>query len=337
MKSSGKENRKGLLQWEVLAFVLLYGILFLSFTDKEKFEWSTGYLLSFSSYIIASLIAIFVLIPTFFEKKKYLQFGLSLFLLLIAMVFVEEFVIEKIFWPETRGDYFSGVFSTVVEFASYVLIPIGLKFLFNFVRAKDEKDELEKLVKESELQLLKSQINPHFFFNSLNNLYSLTLSNSPKSPEIVLRLSNIMRHILEKGSEEFIPLETEVKHLEDFIEVNKLQVEDRSEVTFEVVGEPAGHQIAPNIFSVFIENAFKHSSNLVSDIRIDSKVEIQKDEIHFTISNNFGSRKQMKEIGHGIGLENVRRRLNYIYPKTHQLEITEEEEMFSVSLRIKMS
>lgn len=321
----------------MLVFLLLYVILLLSFIDKAKFGWNTGYVLSFSLYVTASLVAIFTLIPVFFDKKKYFLFGFSLFLMLLALVFIEELVIEKIFWPNTRGDYFSGIFSTVVEFASYVLIPIGLKFLFNFVKTKGEKDELEKLVKESELQLLKSQINPHFFFNSLNNLYSLTLSNSPKSPDIVLRLSNIMRHISEKGSEEFIPLETEIKHLEDFIEVNKLQVEARSKVTFEVKGETAGKQIAPNIFSVFIENAFKHSSNLVSGIRIDSTITIQNDEIYFVISNNFGSRNQMKEIGHGIGLENVRKRLNYIYPNKHQLEIKEENKTFSVYLRIKMT
>ena len=322
---------------EIGVFILLYSILFLSFVvDHEGYHFSGGYVALFSVYIAFSLLAILFLIPLLFDRKKYLTFIASLFLMLICVLFIEEFIIERIFWPSTRGRHFPGFFITLVEFSSYVIIPVGMKLILNFVQTRHEKEQLELAIKESELQRLKTQINPHFLFNSLNNLYSLTLKESPESPEVVLRLSNSMRYVLEKGNHDFVPLEDEVNHLKDFISLNELHLENRSEVSFQLRGEIGTKKISPNILSVFVENAFKHSSGLENGIHINIDLEITGDTLRFTVSNNFGERNSLKEMGHGIGMKNVKQRLQLLYPKNHQLDINEKENVYTVVLVLKL-
>ena len=136
----------------------------------------------------------------------------------------------------------------------------GFKFGWDALGKQQEVDELKIAVKESELQFLKTQINPHFLFNNLNNLYSYAIEQSPETPEIILELSGLLRYMLYECKEDFVPLTKEVDQLENFISLSEMQVEERGSVKFSTQNILANFKIAPLILIVFIENAFKHST-----------------------------------------------------------------------------
>ena len=162
-----------------------------------------------------------------------------------------------------------------------------------------EVDKLEDAVKESQLQYLKSQINPHFLFNNMNNIYAYALEGSEKTPEIILELSGLLRYMLYECKEKFVPLEKEVEHLRKFVNLYRLQIEDRGKVEFSIEGLIKNHRIAPLILIVFVENAFKHSqSSQSNDIEIDIKVKISDDDkLYFQCSNSYEQTSNVDKLG----------------------------------------
>lgn len=340
LQHSSKRLGRKYLVWESLIFLTLYALLMISHFDDDRFncKFTLSYeIITFSTYVLASLIINYLFVPQFFNKKRYFEFTSSIILLLIFVVLLEEFVLEQIFWPDSLGEHFRGFFTTIVDFGAYVLIPVGLKFVLDLIRKEREMDQLKSIVQESELQRLKSQINPHFLFNNLNNIYSLALENSPKSPEMILRLSNIMRYVLRDENDNFIALDLEVEHLKDYVALSELQIEGRGEIHFNCQGDTAAKKIAPNLLSVFIENAIKHSSSgLSSGILISIDISIVEDQLVFTIKNNFGERNIGANTGHGIGIENVKQRLKLLYPGKHEFVIKEEGGLYEVYLILNL-
>jgi LytS/YehU family sensor histidine kinase len=194
------------------------------------------------------------------------------------------------------------------------------------------------MVKESELQYLKSQINPHFLFNNLNNLYSYAIDNSPKTPSIILELSSVLRYMLYDCKENFVPLAKEIEHLKNFTQLSELQIENRGQVEFNVENIRSGHRIAPLILNVFVENAFKHSTASQSE-DISIKIHINVTEagmLEFECVNSYRPLKNTDNLSHGIGLQNVKKRLQLIYPNAHTLSIQETDSLYSVQLNIEL-
>ncbi|MEL6944115.1 MAG: histidine kinase, partial [Bacteroidota bacterium] len=201
-----------------------------------------------------------------------------------------------------------------------------------------EVENLKATVQESELQFLKSQINPHFLFNNLNNLYSYAIENSPKTPDIILQLSSILRYMLYECKAEFVPLTKEIEQLENFTQLNELQIEDRGTIQFHNQDIQTNYQIAPLILIVFIENAFKHSQASQSeDIFIDIDVRLSpKGMLHFSCKNNYQPVTNTENLAHGIGLENVKKRLELLYPNKYNLKINKTKSMYKVDLSIQL-
>jgi hypothetical protein len=185
---------------------------------------------------------------------------------------------------------------------------------------------------KAELELLKTQINPHFFFNTLNNLYSLTVKHSDKAPEVILKLSEMMRYTIYEGKKEFVPLREEVTYLENYIELHKIRYQKKVNIEF-IHSTENEDQVAPLLFIILLENAFKHGvESLADSAYVKMNLSSSNNNIHFKIENNY----EPMEINEaeGIGLENLKRRLELIYPKTHELNIHRTTKIFAVDLKI---
>ncbi|MEI6888304.1 MAG: sensor histidine kinase [Bacteroidales bacterium] len=187
----------------------------------------------------------------------------------------------------------------------------------------------------SELALLRSQVNPHFFFNTLNNIYSLVYQKSDDAPEAVMKLSSIMRYMLYDATTDKVLLEKEIEYLKSFIELEKLRLRNKDFVSLEIKGSAEGLNIAPMLLIPFVENAFKHASRTVPAPGIIVSLDVKPDMVSFEVKN-FIRKNQLapKDQQGGIGLNNIRRRLELLYPQKYSLDINSGEDMFTVKLII---
>ncbi|MBC8172438.1 MAG: sensor histidine kinase [Chitinophagales bacterium] len=205
-----------------------------------------------------------------------------------------------------------------------------------FYKLQDEKNSLTKINTELELNFLKSQINPHFLFNTLNNIYSLALQKNDKAPEMIIKLSDLMRYMLYECNVEKNDLQKEVQFMRDYIELEKLRHGTDVEIDFLVSGDLRNKGIPPLLLIPFVENAFKHGVNAQfgkSWVKIN--LTANDDTFTFHIENNKPvNGNVVTKRGHGIGIENTKKRLHLIYPGRHRLSIHEEHHIYSVALEV---
>lgn len=188
---------------------------------------------------------------------------------------------------------------------------------------------------KAELALLKSKVDPHFFFNTLNNLYGLTVEKSEKAPDVILKLSEIMRYVIYDSSDERVPLSKEVEYLEKYIELFKIRFHQKVDISFSRNIENGNELIAPLILSIFVENAFKHGAeNLIENAFINIKLKAENGILNFLVENNFKRKEDNSKSG--IGLSNLKKRLKLIYPHKHQLVLQKHERLFTANLKIEL-
>lgn len=288
----------------------------------------------------------YFLIPRYLQKGKFLKFGLLFLLSLVVGTFLVRIVLfyaMPFLFPYTQNypfatkpltDYyyffysFASVFS-IVTFS--VMIKLG-KMWFNKERTAQM---LEKEKLKVELQFLKNQINPHFFFNTLNNLYGLTLKKSDVAPEVVLGLSSLMDYFLHESNVPFISLEKEINILENYIALEKIRHEEGYNISFHVSGNPSAFQVAPLIFLPFVENAFKHGDTEDwENSWVNVEMELQDKSLIFKVENSKPNGVISAIPKSGIGLQNVQKRLAIIYKNDYDLQFFDEEDTFLVVLKI---
>ncbi|MFX0556623.1 sensor histidine kinase [Maribacter sp. CXY002] len=294
--------------------------------------------MAFLNYAIGAFVINYILLPKLFYRKKYIYFLLTVAIIITVIIYIEEFVLEKIYYPDTRGTKFLGIIYCMLDVMPVITILTGFKFAWDASKKQLLVETLQSSVKESELQFLKSQINPHFLFNNLNNLYSYAIEQSPKTPSIILELSSVLRYMLYDCKEDYVSLSKEIEHLKNFTQLNELQIEERGEVRFDTKNIKSHYQIAPLILSVFIENAFKHSTASQSEdifINIDIKVD-EQDLLVFECQNSYLPLGNTESLSKGIGLSNVKKRLELLYPNAHELSIVAEENIYHVTLKMKL-
>lgn len=327
------------ISWKELFFQFVLYILVLLFYsfDRNDPGITLAQVVFFLVYACASVFITYFLMPKFLYKKEYWYFfGLVIFVLLFVIV-IEE-LLEVVFYPGTRrASIVPGIYFAIFDILPIVAILSGFKFAWDAIGKQREVEKLKTSIQESELQFLKSQINPHFLFNNLNNLYSYAIEFSPKTPTIILELSSVLRYMLYECKERFVPLSKEIEQLENFTKLNQLQIEERGNVNFEAINIKPGYQIAPLILLVFIENAFKHSqSGQSSNISIDIEIKMKGNTLYFNCRNNFQHMSSPENLTKGIGLENVKKRLQLLYPNAHELNIKETSNQFEVILKMEL-
>lgn len=209
------------------------------------------------------------------------------------------------------------------------------KIVSDWLLHQREVKQLETQTMQSELKFLKSQINPHFLFNTLNNLYALTLKKSDKAPEIVLKLSEMMRYMLYECNEKKVRLEKEVNYLKNYLDLESLRQHDNVRIDLKVNGHIKDQQLAPLLFIPFIENSFKHGlNNQIKEGFVDIVLNVHQKQMQLKIINSKAQHSPQTEFKRsgGIGLVNVRRRLKILYPKQHNLDINETPNTYEITL-----
>ncbi|MBC5773104.1 histidine kinase [Pontibacter sp. KCTC 32443] len=235
-------------------------------------------------------------------------------------------------------------FDLLLEYYPISLISIVVPFIFlswlariteNLVLNTIRKEQLEKQAVEAELYYLKSQINPHFLFNTLNNIHTLVYKQAATAPEAVLRLSSLMRYMIYESNSLTVPLSREMNYLQDYVSLQQLRYKNSPVVGLEIEGDTESCHVAPLLFIHLMENAYKHSPARLEPGAIKVSVEIKENTLTFRIQNPIGNKAgtALEEPG-GIGLPNVRKRLALLYPGQHNLEICNSGEMFIVTLKI---
>jgi two-component system, LytTR family, sensor kinase len=182
---------------------------------------------------------------------------------------------------------------------------------------------------------LKAQLQPHFFFNTMNNIYSLALYRSEKTAPIVEKLSLLMRYIIYEGAKDSVPLQTEIEFLENFVTLEKIRHGDEAAISFTVQGNAHGMFIPPLLFMPLLENGFKHGVYDCEDSWLEAGMLIEDNEVIFGIRNSIAGGAAVS--GPGIGLETLRKRLSLLYPKKHELLIQKADKQFEVNLTLRMS
>jgi len=189
---------------------------------------------------------------------------------------------------------------------------------------------------QTEISFLKAQINPHFLFNTLNSIYSLSISKSDAAPDAVVKLSNMMRYSVSEANQNFVSLSKEIEYISNYIELQRLRVTDKIKINYEISGDVEGKQIAPFLLIPFVENAFKHGVNSEEDSDIGIKIDIGSDGLLLKVANKKVTVHIGKDTGIGLGIETTRKRLRLLYPGRHKLDITDNNDSFRILLQIDL-
>ena len=198
--------------------------------------------------------------------------------------------------------------------------------------------EKEKQKTEAELKALKAQINPHFFFNTLNSIYSMALDKDDRLPKTILQLSDLMRYFLYESRDNFIPLKKELDVVDNYMALQRLRSGKELNIETQRTGSVNGQQIAPLLLITFLENAFKHGAkghSIGSFIKLN--IAVEKNKLFFSVLNNKGMIDKIKTTDHGgLGLENIKRQLELLYPGKHSLAIKDMKDSFAVELQLAL-
>ena len=294
------------------------------------------------TYMSVFYINYTLLIPELIKKqKKYLLYILSLIVVLVVMVGIKALIATT--YPTYLLNTYKAPFAPIVMYMISNAFSIGFLLVFSlllrltvdwFANERIQRS-LETEKKEMELQFLKSQLNPHFLFNSLNNIYSLAYQKSDKTADAVLKLSEIMRYMIYESNDSKCDLGKEVDYLKNYIELHRIRFKDGGAINLNITGEIDGQQIVPLILISFVENAFKHG--VANDPTDPIKINLIANQkiLHFSVTNKKNKDTFKDKVG-GVGLSNVERRLQLMYPDRYKLNIVNSATHYTTELMLDL-
>ena len=274
------------------------------------------------------------LIPSIF-KRKGIGVYLSSLLLLIATFSILQLFMKEWIVPDHLMRRHWNWFWAIVPVVFVSAISTGYGFIAYLMRQEKKQQEEQREGLKSELSFLRSQISPHFIFNILNSIVYLIRSKSTQAESVTIKLSELMRYMLYSKSDEQVELEKEINYLENYIDLQKIRFEEDVDIQLNIEGNIGTQLIEPMLLIPFVENAFKHGVGLIKDPVISIDVRFDESKLLFSVQNKVGVEgTEDKDESSGIGLKNVKRRLELLYPQHHQLEIIEENNWFKVKLEL---
>jgi sensor histidine kinase YesM len=335
-----KKNTKILIH-VIYWFYMINQFLYPWYINRTETYFWTDFALNLALTLI-NFYAFYFIVPFLIKNRNiYLSiFTGAAFLFIIA---VTRYYIQVLFWKEIihlapkemrnlNEWFYAGLRLSIISGAYALLI----KFAIDWFDTQKLKAELVNQTQTSELALLRSQVNPHFLFNTLNNIYSLVCKKSPEAPEAIMKLSSIMRYMLYDSNTDKVLLEKEIEYLESFIELQKLRITQSDFVELRIEGGVGNKTIVPMLLIPFVENAFKHGSKTVPSPGIRIHLAVEPHKLFFEITNNMKKNFTGSMNGQsGIGLQNIRRRLEILYPGKYTLETTQDNDLYKVELSIQ--
>jgi two-component system, LytTR family, sensor kinase len=295
--------------------------------------------LSFHAFLV--YFNLYYLIPNYLAKQALLYFGLVLTAcVLVTPIEVLLFYLRYSSDGQSRIDLVQQQSSFLISNIFVTFLSTVLRVIMDWWRYQTEKQVLLTKTMQSELRFLKTQINPHFLFNTLNNLYALTLQKSDKAPSIVLKLSDIMRYMLYECNERQVLLSKEIQYINNYLDLERLRQPKGTDISFTVEGLLGQQTVAPLLFVPFLENSFKHGLNhhVEGGGFVRLRLRLQGEDMEFFIENSKvdSIQKQEHPRSGGIGLVNLQQRLDLLYPNNHNLIVENEPHRYAVTLYIKM-
>lgn len=339
-----------------LRYHIIFWVIYFIFNTLRWGSYYGDYLYSLQSntlgfpiHITLVYLNLFVLMPKFVYDKKYLTYILLVFVSIFIMVFIKFnltfYLLNTNVWPEGPVETHTFSLNYVVDMMIgelYVITFVtAIKITMDWLKEHKRLTDLEKLQLETELLFLKTQISPHFFFNTLNNIYSLAIEKSDKTPKIILKLSELMRYLLYETKLKRQSLEKEILVIQNYLDLERIRYGELLTINMDISGDIKNKKIAPILLLSFVENSFKHGANKnIGKIRIDIDFKIIEDFLYFSISNPspaITEFKQSFDTKGGIGLQNVKKRLALGYKKEeYNLRIENKNNLFTVKLKIKV-
>ncbi len=294
--------------------------------------------------LIIGYINYFIFLPAFLKDRKLgrylIQFTLVFAVLITIRLAMGRYVVDG-FTGGTGFMYTSRYVVQVVTTNLFIVIFLGMiRFAVDWFEFEARQKNIENERLTAELNFLKAQINPHFLFNTLNNLYYLAYTQASKTTEVIARLSQMMRYMIYDSNHPLVPLSKEIEYMENYISLERLRLNDQIPIQFSIEGEsPQDYLIAPLIFITFLENAFKHGvSNNHPEAFVNIVIALKGNQCFYTVENSkIPFTKPEAEEKSGIGLQNVRRRLELSYPNRYRLTVNNLEDRYSVQLEIQLS
>ena len=293
--------------------------------------------LFFAAFVYLTLL----LYKRMVRKKRYITFLFTGAFLLLSFVVLRGFLYKNLVPNVANSKLDEIILGNLPTYFLFYIFVVVFKYLKDNFILQHHQNQQQKLQMHFELENLKAQISPHFLFNTMNNFYGLAVENSKKLPDLMIRLSNLLRYSLYETTQEKVPLKDEIDYLNNYIELEKIRLESNLEIEFNVnVERPERYQVAPLLFIIFIENAFKHAKNTVDEpVFIAITIDVSENGIlNLSVKNNYNANAQTGFAAEkGIGLENARKRLSVIYPnEKHLLRIDQDDRFYNVSLTIHL-
>jgi two-component system, LytTR family, sensor kinase len=316
--------------------------------SPTKIDWYSMSIILFNmaTVMVGFYVVLLSIIPIFWKPKKYFKFTIVILLITFIIFCVREYVYFLIPVPEGDiTDNYSLITSILMHFFTIISI---LPFAFAFYYAEkitlqqqaqreieQENFKLEQSIIDTQLNNLKNQINPDFLFRKLDYFYQESLPHSDSLSKGISLLSDMMHYAIDDDDEEGkVPLEKEITHIRNFIEINQLRFDGRLQVVFDVVGEVSSLKIMPLILITFVENAFKYGELMDAKNPLKIQLKLTDNQLFFSTYNR--TRRGPKEQSEGIGMANTQKRLALAYPEQHRLEIKSETDFYEVALEMKL-
>ena len=338
---------------KILLHTICWTVVLFSYTyffgyDSENIQFAFSFSLFLMPVTIGTTyVVIDKLIPDYLLKEKYGYFVLYCIYTFIVSAY---FIIISFFYgllflsslelnamaPLTRSPLFLFI---AVYFIVFIAAAVRLlKHNFNSQKANDHLKtkilEAQLKLKEQELSYLKMQIHPHFLFNTLNTLYGFALKKSEETPEMILKLSNLLDYLLYQSDKPLVSLKDEILHIEDYLELEKMRFKDTLSVSLQIDCSDKDIEIAPMLFIPFVENSFKHGDIINGKLTILIEIKCSDTSVFFSIKNSIKSLDNT--ISNGIGLNNIKKRLDLVYNNTYQLDIYQDKNWYSVELYLNL-
>ena len=307
-------------------------------------------LIGFSIHIALCYFNIYVLMPKFVYKNKYYLFVLllvtSIFVMAVLKFNLTFFLLSEDVWPEVNDNVntptFDYLFNMMIGELYVLSFVTAVKITSDWIKENKRSSDLENSQLETQLLFLRSQVSPHFFFNTLNNIYSLSLEGSKRTPKVILKLSELMRYLIYDTKNKRQDLKNEILCIQNYLELEKIRYSDNLEINMNIIGQIEGKVIAPILLLSFVENAFKHGANKIIDkTKIDIDFNVEDEFLNFKIVNEIPVKPNKKQIFKrnqgGIGLSNVKKRLELGYKEEdYNMTISNSNNLFTVKLKIKV-
>ncbi|MBW4888930.1 histidine kinase [Mucilaginibacter sp. HMF5004] len=340
------KNTLRFISTHIIGWTLLLMVPFISMHQVVKSlvpnieEMSFVPVIVFGMFLISTFyFNYFVLIPKFLMVKMYGLYIITFLGTLLIVLGISWTIFHAFGGSPEQIESMNPVLQKISPIAkANGLLTLLVLFVVSISMALSErlkKTESEKL--SAQLSSLKSQINPHFLFNTLNSICVTAIDESPATAEMVQKLSEMMRYTMKDTQNDFVPLEEELRYINNYIDLQKVRLDSSIKLDFSITGAVTEYQIAPMLLISFIENAFKHGVNAEEDSNIRISIEIKDENINLSVKNNKVKVQSETMESNGLGIENTRHRLQLMYPQRHELKITDHLNEFCVSLHIQLT